>query len=160
MVRVRGSRSFHSMRMISSRRIAVAIANLTMVARGNAVPRLDLKRANRVSSSASVGRRSRSRPRPSASMRRSATRASLTASVFTCSPCNAAAWVKTVPMKEMSIASVAGPAPSAARSRPYRISRSRVRPETCSLPSSSLSRRKTWSLDRRSGFPYCWRSSI
>ncbi len=57
--------------------------------------------------------------RPIAPMRRSATRASRTASVLTCSPCSAAAWVSTVPMNEMSIASVAGPAPAFTRSRPY-----------------------------------------
>jgi hypothetical protein len=74
-------------------------------------------------------------------------------------PWTAAAWRRIVRMNEKSIASVAGPAPCAARFRPNSINLSRVKSLRCARPREVLSALSTIDFDRRTGFPTWARSS-
>lgn len=77
----------------------------------------------------------------------------LALSVSTASPCMAEACVRTVPMNQKSIASVAGPAPFFDRWRPYSISLSRVSRVRGTDPSSRFKRVRAAPLERRRCLP-------
>jgi len=140
--------------------LAVAIANFTMRLIGIVRRSLPSNSLMSFSSSSSVGRRSRSLLLPTRPRRLSAIRARSTGSMDAESPCTAAACESTSLMAPISMLTVTGPAPSAARARPNLMSRSRSKSTRGFFPSSRFSITRVADFDRPGALPTSFMSAM
>ncbi len=158
-IRAPGSKSGHSMRQISSWRIAVATAKRMIRPTGICCAGFASKAATSLSSSFCAGRLSRSFPFPTRPGRASAMRANAIGSVERTTPCTAAACDRIVLIYPRSMPRVTGPAPSRARAFPNWMMRSRSSSEIRKRPNLCSRRVRLAALDRPMRFPTSRRSS-